>query len=260
MNTRNTFKTPAIVLRCLDYGESDRIVTFYTSDFGKLKGIAKGARRSRRRFANNALEPFACSHTLFSRKGRDNLALIEDCDIINSYPDIRDDLEKMLLASYLVDLVDQFTRGGKENGNLFRLLQDFLTIIDAGDTSEWLVRFFEIRLLKLSGYEPVLDRCLTCKKPVSDVYTYRFNVKEGGLRCNTCCPSGFGSLPVSFGAIKMLLMGEEAWSEPGQINRLLLSGQSAEESRVLLVSFIQYLLGKELKSLRALGEIRSMGI
>jgi len=260
MNARTSYKTPAIVLRSLDYGESDRIVTFYTSDFGKLKGIAKGARRSRKRFANNALEPFSCSHTLFSRRGRDTLALIEDCDLINSYPDIRGDLEKTLIASYLVELVDQFTRGGKENGNLFRLLQDFLTIIEAGDASEWLVRFFEIRLLKLSGYEPVLDRCLACKKPVSDTYTYRFYVEEGGLRCSACYPSGFGSLPVSFDTIKMLLMGEEAWSELGQINRLLLSEQSAEESRVLLVSFIQYLLGKELKSLRVLTEVRNMGI
>jgi len=133
-------------------------------------------------------------------------------------------LEKTLIASYLIELVDQFTRGGKENGNLFRLLQDFLILIDAGEISEWLVRFFEIRLLKLSGYEPVLDRCLACKKPVSDAYTYRFHVKEGGLRCNACHPGGFGSLPVSFGAIGTLL------------------------------------LGKELKSLRVLTEVRNMGI
>jgi DNA repair protein RecO (recombination protein O) len=259
MNTRNSFKTPAIVLRSLDYGESDRIVTFYTSDFGKLKGIAKGARRSRKRFANSALEPFSCSYTLFSRRGRDTLALIEDCDIINSYSNIKGDLEKTLIASYLVELVDQFTRGGKENGNLFKLLQDFLILIETGETSEWLVRFFEIRLLKLSGYEPVLDRCQACKQPVTNTYTYRFHVKEGGLRCNTCCPSGFGSLPVSFGTIRALLMGKDV-DDPAQGNRLALSEQSAAESRHLLVSFIQYLLGKELKSLRVLTEVRNMGI
>ena len=60
-------KTKAIVLRSIDYGESDRILTFLTDDFGKLKGIAKGARRSRRRFAN-ALEPFSLSTLHFSRR------------------------------------------------------------------------------------------------------------------------------------------------------------------------------------------------
>lgn len=56
MKARTQYRTEAIVLRLLDYGESDRIVTFYTAGFGKLRGIARGARRSRKRFAN-ALEP-----------------------------------------------------------------------------------------------------------------------------------------------------------------------------------------------------------
>ena len=256
MSARTSFKTSAIALRSLDYGESDRIVTFYTSDFGKLKGIAKGAKRSRKRFANSALEPFSFSHLLFSSRGRDTLALIEESDIIASYPDIRGDLEKTLIASYLVELVDQFTREGKENRNLFSLLQSFLTLIDAGDTSEWLVRFFEIRLLTLSGYEPALDRCLACKNPVNNMYTYRFSVKEGGLRCSACGPGaiGFGSLPVSLSTIRTLLMGKEV--ELSQINRLVVAEQSVEEGRNLLVSFIQHLLGKELKSLRVLTEVR----
>jgi DNA repair protein RecO (recombination protein O) len=258
MSARTSFKTPAIVLRSLDYGESDRIVTLYTSDFGKIRGIAKGARRSRRRFANNALEPFACSHAILSRKGPDNLALIEDCDIINSYPDIRADLEKTLIASYLIELVDQFTGGGKENSKLFRLLQDFLTLIETEDTPDWIARFFEIRLLKLSGYEPVLDRCLACKKPVSDAYNYRFHVKEGGLRCNACHPAGLGSFPVSFGTIGVLLLGKEF--DPCRYSRLVFPEQSVAESRHLLVGFIQHLLGKELKSLRVLTEVRNMAV
>ena len=57
MNTHKQYQTEAIVLRLLDYGESDRIVTFCTNGYGKVRGIAKGARRSRKRFAN-ALEPF----------------------------------------------------------------------------------------------------------------------------------------------------------------------------------------------------------
>ena len=66
-------QTEAIVLRLLDYGESDRIVTFSTADFGKIRGIAKGARRSRKRFTN-ALEPFCHSRMIFSRKNPDSLA------------------------------------------------------------------------------------------------------------------------------------------------------------------------------------------
>src|SRR5512139_777880 len=101
MNARQLYQTEAIVLRLLDYGESDRIVTFCTADFGKIRGIAKGARRSRKRFAN-ALEPFSFSRIRFSRRRPENLALIEDCDGLCHFPSIRNDLEKTLAASYMI--------------------------------------------------------------------------------------------------------------------------------------------------------------
>ena len=107
-------KTRAIVLRSLDYGESDRIVTFLTDEFGKLKGIAKGARRSRRRFAN-ALEPFSLSTILFSRRGSGGLAFIEGSDVINHFAGIRADLDRTLVASYVVELADHFSVEGKKN-------------------------------------------------------------------------------------------------------------------------------------------------
>jgi DNA repair protein RecO (recombination protein O) len=99
MNRARTLQqTEAIVLRVIDYGESDRIVTFCTADFGKIRGIAKGARRSRKRFVNT-LEPFSCSRVHFSRRGPDTLALIEGCDVLSHFPGIRADLEKTLAAS-----------------------------------------------------------------------------------------------------------------------------------------------------------------
>ena len=116
MNTRVVHKSPAIVLHGLDYGESDRIVTFYTHDFGKLKGIAKGARRSRKRFSN-ALEPFSYGNIIFSKKGRGTLALIEGIDIINHHAKIREDLGNTLMSSYLIELIDKFTLEGKKNAS-----------------------------------------------------------------------------------------------------------------------------------------------
>jgi DNA repair protein RecO (recombination protein O) len=254
MNTRTRHQAEAIVLHGLDYGESDRIVTFYTSEFGKIKGIAKGARRSRKRFANT-LELFCCCRILFSRRGRDSLALIEDSRVENHFVMIRDDLEKTLIAAYLVELVDQFTLEGKKGSDLFQLLKEFLTLIDQGRAPEALVRFFEIRLLKHAGYEPVLDRCLTCQQPVERMEDCRFSVRAGGLRCRTC-QNGEHHLPVSLGTIKTLLMGKDL--EASLLNRLVMSAQSAEESRRLLADFILHLLGRELKSLKVLHQVRKM--
>jgi DNA repair protein RecO (recombination protein O) len=257
MNTRVVHKSPAIVLHGLDYGESDRIVTFYTHDFGKLKGIAKGARRSRKRFSN-ALEPFSYGIIIFSKKGRGTLAMIEGIDIINHHAKIREDLGNTLIASYLLELIDKFTLEGKINADLFQLLQSFLGLIDAGRPSEALIRFFEMRLLKLTGYEPVLDQCMICRKPVSEKVTYYFITSDGGLRCNTCYQNNSRSLNISLGTIKTLLLGKEIDIE--RINMVTLSEMMAKESRDILVGFIHHLLGKELKSLHVLNEIHKMGI
>ena len=254
---RSSHKTTAIILNSLDYGESDRIVTFYTGEFGKLKGIAKGARRSKKRFPN-ALEPFSLLHVIFSKRERDTLVLIENCDIINHHSGIRENLDKTLVSSYLLELTDKFTQEGKKDMALFQLLKNFLHMIDTGIYSEELIRFFEIRLLKLSGYEPIFDRCMLCNKPVSHEELYRFVPSKGGIKCKTCHQNSFDSVPVSVGTIKALLLGKEIGIQ--KINRISLSDQSAQESKIILSRFIHHLLGTELKSLHVLNQIRKMGI
>lgn len=255
--TRTQQQTEAIVLQVIDYGESDRIVTFCTADFGKIRGIAKGARRSRKRFAN-ALEPFSCSRVQFSRRGPDSLALIEGCDVLSHFPGIRADLEKTLAASYLIDLTDQFTPEDKKNEASFLLLHDFLRCLDGTAMTDALLRFFEIRLLRISGYDPVLNHCLCCKTPIGKQAAYRFDAAKGGLTCDVCGPINRDAIPVSLGTIRTLLLGREM--EIGRLGRLLLSDQSADESRRLLAHFIRHILGRELKSVHVLNEIRRLGI
>ena len=257
MNNRTNYETEAIVLRTLDYGESDRIVTFYTTEFGKVKGIAKGARRSTKRFANT-LEPFSRLQLLFSRRRPEGLAFVEAGSVVNHYPRIREDLKKTLYASYLVDITDQFTLENKTNPELFRLVNDFLELINQGSVSEDIVRFFEMRLLRLVGYDPVLDRCVACQRPVENGNMYHFSVRERGLKCGTCSPRDYDFLGVSTGTVKSMLLGKDLERE--QLCRLVLSEQGASESRRFLERFITHLLGKEVKSLHVLREIRELGI
>jgi DNA repair protein RecO (recombination protein O) len=256
---RLVYKTTAIVLRSLAYGESDLIMTFFSRDYGKLKGIAKGARRSKKRFVN-ALDLFSLSEIVFSRKGSadgglsDGLALIESCDVREHYPGIRTDLERTLVATYVLDLVDQFSAEGKENASLFRDLEDFLALISGRDYSEALIRIFELRLLKFVGYGPVLDRCIRCGKTVDNMVSPSFSAREGGIHCDGCSKPDM--IPVSCGTLKILMLGRDI--EMSRIRRLMLSGRAATEGRTILTYFIRQLLGKELNSLRVLNDIKRM--
>ena len=252
---RPSFKTQAFVLRFLNYGESDRIITFFTREFGKLSGIAKGARRSRKRFSN-AIEPFSHSTLLFSRRGEGGLAIIENCDVINHYPGIRSDLEKTMTASYMIDLVDQFTAEGKKSAGIFQLLSSFLGLLETGNSVEETARFFELRLLRLSGYEPVLERCVVCNTPLNEISTAFFDTTKGGIKCLPCGRGGQDCIPVSPGTLKMLLMGKQ--TETDRIHRLVLSENALRESRNIFRPFIRHILGKEPKSLQVLDEIRKM--
>ncbi len=251
------YQTEAIVLRVIDYGDSDRIVTFCTSGFGKIRGIAKGARRSRKRFAN-ALEPFSCLRIQFSRKRPESLALITGCDILSHFSGIRADLEKTLAASYLIDLTDQFTPEDKKHEALFVLLRDFLLLLDGTAVTDALMRFFEVRLLGISGYDPVMTHCLRCKTSIGKQAAYRFDAAKGGLTCDACGPENPAAIGLSLGTIRTLLMARDM--EIDRLGRLLLSGQSAEESRRVLSCFIRHILGRELKSVHVLNEIRRLNI
>jgi DNA repair protein RecO (recombination protein O) len=245
-------RTEAIVLKSINYGESDRIVTFHTLEYGKIKGIAKGARKSKRRFAN-ALEPFSHSQLNFLRKNQTGLDFIEGCDVLYHFPEIRFNLEKNLAASYITDLIDNFTPDQKKSEASFHLLHDFLVFLENKPFSEAILRFFEIRLLGISGYAPVLDYCLSCKSPVEDKKTYLFDMVKGGLVCKTCPLGHTEAIPISLGTIKTLKMGRELELE--NLGRLFFTAQSADESRRILGHFIIHILGKELKSLQVLNEI-----
>jgi DNA repair protein RecO (recombination protein O) len=248
-------KTEAIVLRLLDYGESDRIVTFCTPELGKLKGIAKGARRSRKRFAN-ALEPFSRLEIQFSQRGADRLALIEGAQVLCHYPAIRADLEKTLMASYLIDLADQFALEGKGHETLFDLVAGFLSLFESEPAPETLLRFYEIRLLKLAGYDPALEACLGCRAPVASGGAYHFHLAAGGLYCSQCRPAGADTLPVSLGTIRTLQLCRDL--EMDHYSRLVWSDTVALEGRRLLARFLRHILGKELKSVQVLNEIRKL--
>ena len=253
MNNRESHKATGFVLKSLSYGESDLIVTFYSREFGKIKGIAKGAKRSQKRFAN-VFEPFSLTNIIFSRKNRDTLAFIESCDIIDHFTLIRQDLEKTLAASYFIDLADHFGPEGKTNEDLFMLLTDFLVWLVRENVSDAAIRFFEMRLLKITGFEPALTACVRCKTPVTNGTSYYFFPKEGGIFCAACARPERYDQTISAGTVRTLLLGKDM--DLAKMKMISMPESLASESRCILCGFISYVLGKEVKSLKVMEQVR----
>ena len=247
--------TNAVVIRSLDYGESDKIVTFFTKDFGKIKGIAKGARRSKKRF-QNALDLFSHLRLIFFDREGMGIVRAEGCDILNSFPKIREDLKKIFHGNYLLELVNEMAGEREANREAFDLLLCFLSVLDEMEAKEEGLRVFEIRMLSLFGYQPNMRKCDFCKKGWEDLQAVPvfFSMEKGALVCERCSKGWNRLFPLSLGTAR--LIERISQMELSKIHRLRFTSQALSESRELLPRFITYQLGKELKSLKALNRMQ----
>jgi DNA repair protein RecO (recombination protein O) len=245
------YNTPAVILHTMPYGESDQIVTLYTLDFGKLKGIAKGAKRSRKRFGSR-LEIASYVKATFFEKETSSLVRLSNCDLIRPFEGLREDIQRLAWASYFIELVNEMTAEKVQNKPLFRILVAFLTFINRGILKEEIQRVFEIRFLSCLGYQPQLDQCTHCQKKPSGERFF-FSPAKGGVICSACAASLSGLIPVSLGTIKTLLLAHSLPLE--KVSRISFSPQTLKESQAILSSFLQQYLGKELKSKRFLEQI-----
>ena len=245
------YKTPAVVLRSMPYGESDQIITLYTLAFGKIKGIAKGAKRSRKRFGNT-LEICSYITATFFEKETLDLVRLSHCELLRPFAGLREDIAKLAWASYLIELVNALTAERIKNKALFRLLIVFLNLIDRGTLKEEIQRVFEVRLLSLLGYQPQFNHCTRCQRGLFGERFF-FGAKEGGVVCSSCAANLPGLMPVSLGTIKTLLLAQSIPLE--RVGRISFSPQSLKESQAVLTLFLQQYLGKELKTKKFLEQI-----
>ena len=243
------YRNPAVVLYSFDFAEWDKLVTFFTRDFGKLKGVAKGAKRSRKRFGSG-LEPLTYITLSFFEKERSSLVRLGNCEIVDPYPGIHDDVLRVGYASYLGELINEMVAEREANKELFKLFITFLYLLNEPFFREEFIRIFELRLLTLSGYQPELRSCVVCRKEVNGEKEHRFSQNRGGLICSDCYKGSFDHPSISGGTIKMLQRAQTI--ELSKVKRLFFSPQALEESGKILPSFIEYHLEKPIKSLRFL--------
>jgi DNA repair protein RecO (recombination protein O) len=177
----------AIVLRTRDYSESDRIVTLLTRDAGKLGGIAKGAKQSRRRFERK-LEVFSHVMLYFRRRPHGELVFITRAEAGELAPfDLTDDIGKIALGSYLVELADALSREEADSTGAYRLLAAALGALARHGNSRSLRQAFELGLLSWAGYQLEFRRCQVCDRtPTEHATSFVFIPSHGGIVCQQC--------------------------------------------------------------------------
>lgn len=176
-------ETEAIVLNRRKITEADVSLTLFTRKAGRVQAIANGARNPRSRLMA-ASHPFVYGE--FSLNVNRETSRVSQVQIIESFYQLREGLEKLALGSYLLELTEAVVQENQTHNRLFDLLIEFLTLIKGDIKGYNIVRTaFELKLFKLNGVRPQLDYCTVCNKKY-DKTVWHFNIEEGGLVCPEC--------------------------------------------------------------------------
>lgn len=248
-----SYTTTGLVLHRLNTGETDKILTLYTREHGKLSVIAKGARKAGSR-TSGATELFTETRFLLA-SGR-SLEIVQQAEIQQSFPGIRTDLEKLARATYLCELLDRLTAESDalQSAELYDLLLSALYLLQRAENyPDAVVHAYELRLLAEIGYAPTLENCVRCGEALTG-RQLGFSPALGGALCPADRYRADDAQSLSFDALTLLRLLSSA--EPERILTLQPGPKVAAELARAMRWYIRYRADRDLKSLDFLDSLR----
>ena len=249
-------QTSAILLRRIEFGDFDLIVTLFTEDQGKTSAIAKSAKKSVKRFPG-VLEPFSLIEAVLTRGKGKGMPVLKEASLEDPYFKIRQDILKTSYASYWCELIYLWMAEGEPQGDLYRLIMHVLGELNRGDIrAEMLSILFQMRFLSLTGFRPNFDHCHACKTGLDQIQCAMVvaDPTKGGIICPTCGGvSGHRQL-LSKGTLKQLM-----WTDNDDLDRaarVRFAPSAMAEGLAFLEHFVPYHIGKSPKSLTVLRAVR----
>ncbi len=236
-------KTTAIILRSRKWGDADRIITMYAKNLGKIRGVARGARRQKSRFGA-AIEPFSiCRLNLFEKAG-DSLFRISHVDLMRSSHVLREDLDLMTSAARMVNIVTAITPDGDPDPLLFETLEQGLLSLHESKDPSFTALLFQIRLLGVTGFRPQTDHCAACGK-THFVGEPQFSPIAGGLVCLSCAAHQRVRC-VAFSRGSLSFLQQAIRLAPTVLTRLRATGQVRNEVEEAIERYVTVVAGKRL--------------
>jgi len=244
------YRVIAIVLKRRDQGEADRLLTVLTRDRGKVTLLAKGVRRPASRKAGH-IEPFTQVDLLIA-KGK-SLDLVTQAETVEAHRALREDLWRSTWAYYVAELADAFTVDEDPQALLFELVAETLDRLNRGDDPALAVRYYEVHLLGLVGYQPQLFRCVACDALLQPEVNF-LSIERGGVFCPKHGAHLVDTLALPVNVLKVLrYLQTRDWA---QVAQLQLSPGINGQLETVLEWYIVYHLERTLRSATFLARLR----
>jgi DNA repair protein RecO (recombination protein O) len=241
--------TKALLARKVITGESDLVCTLLCEQGGKLSAIARGARRSRRRFGA-ALSLFVVGRATLKEARGSELWSLEGFECLADLsPQIGSDLVAVAHGSYLIEVVRELLPTGQDDRQIFQHLVHGLEVLARGGPSPSLLRAFELQLLARIGCEPRLDACVVCGGDL-DGEVFGFSVTQGGVICQRCGPHGW---PLGLQSLQLLQQLQR--KDLTLAHGVRPDPRLAHDARDLMLILLRHHLGKDLQCLHFLAQL-----
>ncbi len=245
-----TYRAEAIVLKTLDLGEADRIITLLTRHFGKVNVVAKGIRRPTSRLAGYA-EPL--SHATYQLARGRELDVLTGAETRSAYLALRDDLDRIAAGWYVAEVADRSTVERSPAAAVFDLVETALRHLEAGHAPALVCRWWDLHLLDRTGFRPALASCARCGGALREG-TNAWSPLDGGAVCTTCIDRSLAGMPaLSLRALKSLryLLA----SDFAAAARLRIDEALERELERHLRAFLHHVLDREIASARLIDEL-----
>lgn len=235
--------TEGLVLRYADYKEADRVVVMLTPELGKLTVSARGARKPKSRLLAGAQLFCHADYHLFKFNEAYTMSQVE---LKDSFFNVRNDINKLAYATYIMNLTEEAAPPDERAHKLYRLVLDALKFFAYSEiNAQDIVHAFEIKLIDILGYRPVLNNCSSCGGSCNNYKTI-FSITDGGIVCENCRSNGHKKLSIHVNTIKT--MNHLLQMDMQRLNILKVSEQIRSELEEILPAYLEYVFDKRMIS------------
>lgn len=244
------YRVEGIVIRSIDYGEGNKIVTLLTKTNGKVGVLIRGAKKVKSRHTSLA-QPFTYGEFVYF-KGN-GLATLNSGEILESHHVLREQLDMAAYASYAAELTDRSVQDDEATGFHFEQLKACLSALQEGKDAQIVIHLYEMRILDLSGYAPELEECVNCGNRLGP---FRLSAQAGGILCQRCTSRDSWAIGLSDGVLKLLRLFRRL--DMRRLGKIELRPETKAELKQCMRRLMDTHLGFQLKSRNFLDQLEKI--
>ena len=247
-----TFQILALVLKVYNFSEADRIAVLFTNKLGKIRGLAKGVRKSKSRLSAVLDLLSLAKIQVYSKKNQSDFLIVTQGQLLNSFSKIKADLKTLGQAARWLELVDNLISERQELLGIFNLLVSALTLLENGLDVDKVGIWFEINLLSQLGYKPNFSTCQVCGIHTQET---NYSLENNDITCKACKNNNNNIL---ISQVHQIILEKMLRMKPSLMLKLTLHDQQIHDLKKLLAAIFNYHIGKDLKSNKFYNAIKEL--